>query len=175
MKLVNFEPERDFDLLYDFFSDTENLSKISFPILIRNKQEFDAFLHNKLTTTWHDFKMMIHGDKPVGFFFTHNHSSNHCYVSLGVFNSCQSSGYGAMLAALALECIFMQYPYERVFQNVFGFNSASLNLHRKSGIVKEVGVLPRVRYYRGEYYDMSIFAVERDEFFSSSIASKFVR
>lgn len=175
MNLVNFEPERDFDLLYDFFSDNENLSKISFPVLIRTKQEFDSFLHNKMTTTWRDFKIMVHSEKPIGFLFTHNHGSNHCYVSLGVFNSYQSSGYGAKLAALALDYIFTQYPYEHVFQNVFGFNSASLSLHRTSGIAKEVGILPRVRYYNGEYYDMHIFTVDRDVFLTSPIATKLTR
>lgn len=176
MKLVNFKAERDFDLLYDFFSDAENLSKISFPVLIRTKQEFDAFLRDKLSTTWREIKMMVSDDdKPIGFFFSHGHGSNHCYISVGVFTPYQSCGYGTIIAALALNYIFAQYPYERIFENVFGFNKASLDLHRESGIAKEVGILPKVRYYCGDYYDMHIFKVDRNDFFASPIATKFVR
>jgi len=176
MKLVNFEPERDFDLLYDFFSDTENLSKISFPVLIRNKQEFDSFLHDKLCSAWRDFKIMVSDSgASIGFFFSHSHGSNHCYISLGIFSPYQSSGYGAIFSALVLNYIFTLYPYERVFENVFEFNNASMDLHKACGIAKEVGVLPRVRFYKNDYFDMHIFTVSRDAFLTSPIATKFVR
>ena len=119
--------------------------------------------------------MVSDDDKPIGFFFSHGHGSNHCYISIGIFIPYQSSGYGTIIAALALNYIFSEYPYERVFENVFGFNKASLDLHRESGIAQEVGVLPRIRYYNGDFYDMHIFKVDRNTFFDSPIVAKFVR
>lgn len=164
MRLVNYSPEKDFELLYLFFSNDENLAKISFPVVIRNRQEFDEYFKMKLNTSWREFRILEVGDgKHVGFAFSHDHSANHAYLSVGLFDQFQHSGYGAILAMLMLRYLFDSYPIEHVFQNVFAYNKESLELNRQGG-AELVGTLPRIRFYQGDFHDMHIFATSRDRF-----------
>ncbi len=72
-------------------------------------------------------------------------------------------GYATEVIRLVLTYFFHELRYQKVNVEVYEFNTASLELHRKLGF-REEGRLRRTVYTGGQYYDEFLLGMTREEF-----------
>jgi len=72
-------------------------------------------------------------------------------------------GYASEAIRLVLRYFFRELRYQKVTVDVYAFNTASLELHRKLGFQEE-GRLRRMVYTDGNYHDAFILGMTVEEF-----------
>ena len=60
--------------------------------------------------------------------------------------------------------LFTYYNLNKIFTEVYEFNTPSIKLHNTFGFSKE-GHLKDYKYYNGKYHDMIIFSITRRNFY----------
>jgi methionyl-tRNA formyltransferase/RimJ/RimL family protein N-acetyltransferase len=75
----------------------------------------------------------------------------------------RGQGYGIEAVRLLLEFAFNDLNLHRVYLHVFNTNRIALNLYEKAGFKKE-GVLREAAHINGEYIDMSVMGILREEY-----------
>lgn len=75
----------------------------------------------------------------------------------------QRRGYAREAIRLLLRYYFNERRYQKVVIDVYSFNMASIALHESLGFVQE-GRLRRMMYTRGEYFDLLVYGLTREEF-----------
>ncbi|MCB9454200.1 MAG: GNAT family N-acetyltransferase [Anaerolineaceae bacterium] len=101
----------------------------------------------------------------VGTLNTH-HCSPRCgtfMYGLAVMPEHQRQGYGAEAVRLVLRYYFHERRYQKVNAEVYAFNEPSILFHQYLGFVQE-GRLRRMIYSGGEFHDVFIFGMTREEF-----------
>lgn len=72
-------------------------------------------------------------------------------------------GYAADALSIVLRYYFQERRYQKVNAEVYSFNSPSMALHERLGFVLE-GRLRRMIYSGGEFHDLLIYGLTREEF-----------
>ena len=72
-------------------------------------------------------------------------------------------GYGSEAIKLLLEFAFNQLNLNRIEIRVFSFNEQGIRCYKKCGFIEE-GCLRQAVYIDGEYHDIIILSVLREEF-----------
>lgn len=75
----------------------------------------------------------------------------------------RSLGYGSEAIKLLLEFAFNQLNLNRIEIRVFSFNEQGIRCYKKCGFIEE-GCLRQAIYIDGEYHDIIILSVLREEF-----------
>ncbi len=91
-----------------------------------------------------------------------NKDSGNAEVGLWISSDEQGKGYGTKAAKLITEYGFRELRLHRVYARVFEFNLASKKIWEKLGY-KEEGIMREHGYLDGEYRDMLIYGVLREE------------
>jgi len=72
------------------------------------------------------------------------------------------NGYGSEAAELLVQYAFEDWNMRRVFARAGAFNDASMGLLESLGFQRE-GRRRKAAYYRGDYYDMVLYGLLREE------------
>jgi RimJ/RimL family protein N-acetyltransferase len=72
-------------------------------------------------------------------------------------------GYATEAICIVLRYYFNELRYQKVNADVYSFNKRSIGLHQKMGF-KQEGVLRRMIYTNGQYYDTILFGMTDNEF-----------
>jgi RimJ/RimL family protein N-acetyltransferase len=103
--------------------------------------------------------------EPVGTIDTHN-----CKPHWGTFGYAvyvapehRCRGYAREAIQIVLRYYFHELRYQKVNIKVYANNSPSLTLHEKLGFVRE-GTLRRSLFQHGEYVDVALYGMTREEF-----------
>lgn len=102
----------------------------------------------------------------IGCIFLNNidylNRSAHCPTFIGAKEH-WNKGYATDARVLMLKYAFYDIGLERVWANVHEDNIGSLKMHEKCGYKKE-GVLRRASYVNGEFKDLVVLSVLKEEF-----------
>ncbi len=92
-------------------------------------------------------------------------------LGISIFNkNFWRKGYGTESLNLFLEYVFTVLGLHRIKSCVYAYNEGSLALHKKCGFVQE-GVERSATYKRGEYHDVVLFGLLKDEYKSKNVKS----
>lgn len=115
----------------------------------------------------HDFWFLIENrdQEVVGNLFTFD-----CNQRMGTFRYGidiaevhQRKGYGAETLYLVLGFFFRELRYQKVTIGVYSFNDKSIKFHEAFGFKRE-GLLRRMVYTKGSYFDEVYFGLTHEEF-----------
>jgi RimJ/RimL family protein N-acetyltransferase len=90
------------------------------------------------------------------------HRSAELQIRLGEVAS-RGIGYGTDAVSLLLDFAFRDLNLQRVYLHVFATNAAAIRVYEKAGFVRE-GVLRRAAHIDGEYVDVLVMGILRDEY-----------
>ena len=101
----------------------------------------------------------------VGSINTHDCQPRHGTFSyaLDIAAEHRRQGYASEAIGLVLRYYFHELRYQKANLKVFANNPASLALHERLGFVRE-GTLRRSLYQHGQYVDVVLFGMTREEF-----------
>ncbi len=78
----------------------------------------------------------------------------------------QRQGYASDAIRVVLRYYFEELRYQKATVHIYGFNEASIHLHERLGFQQE-GLLRRMVYTRGQFFDALVFGMTDDEFVAS--------
>ena len=112
---------------------------------------------NSYTDNYHDF---------IGFVIAYEYlpDDSHMKVSVYVKPEFQHGAYGLVAVVKFVDFLFTYYNLNKIFTEVYEFNTPSIKLHNTFGFSKE-GHLKDYKYYNGKYHDMIIFSITRRNFY----------
>jgi RimJ/RimL family protein N-acetyltransferase len=85
---------------------------------------------------------------------------------LGILPPYRRNGYASEAIALTLRYYFHERRYQKVNASVYSFNEPSIRLHERLGFALE-GRLRRNVYTLGQYFDLLLYGLTREEFEAS--------
>lgn len=108
---------------------------------------------------------LLESDKLIGSCQLHNINMVHRFAELQIRlgNVAErGKGLGTEALRLLLDFAFKDLNLHRVYLHVFGTNAAAIKMYEKVGFVRE-GVLSQAAYIDGEYLDVCVMGVLREE------------
>lgn len=170
LRLRPFQYEKDLECLYAYMYDPAKQALFSHKFQCNTINAFERWFTEMLHTSYHDFFMIeTAGQKTIGFTFSYEFFANdgHCKFTLCLFDGCTDLGYGVLAGAQMLDYLFSSYSLHQVFTTVFGYNLPCLSVHAHAGF-RKLGELPNYRFYKGSYYSLHYYVMEREVFYQSA-------
>lgn len=128
-------------------------------------QDFEGRFHDLLKHFYHDFFIVeTDSGEPMGMVYSYDLKSmdRHCKIAIYLSPKWRS-GHGALAAIQLLDYMFCRYPLKRVYCDIYSYNTESLACTLQCGF-EEIGRIPEYRYYNGEYHDLVLLTITREEF-----------
>ncbi len=131
---------------------------------------FDAMLERQGKDAYHFVICLLEEDRPIGTIglFAIDHVDGHAAVGIMIGEPDlwgQGLGTDALDALLAFG--FGELRLERIWLEVYDYNTRARRSYEKCGFVLE-GTLRRAIYRRGEYHDVHLMAILREEWAAPS-------
>lgn len=130
----------------------------------QHKAWFDAIQQQKTTVIFGI--RLLKGANLIGTCQLHNISGVHrtaeLQIRLGEKRE-RGRGYGTEAVRLLLDFAFKDLNLHRVYLHVFAVNEAALRVYEKVGFVRE-GVLRKAAHIDGDYVDIVVMGILRDEY-----------
>jgi len=167
VRLEAVEPE-DWKHFFQWKEDTyfeQTTDSIHFP---RSQEDFKKWTADcALAEPKNDeYRWVIenHQGEFVGTLNTHtcNPRNGTFQYGLGIRREYWRKGYATEAIKIVLRYFFDELRYQKVNALVYSFNEASFKMHRNLGF-REEGRLRRMVYTQGEYYDLIIMGLTREE------------
>lgn len=157
------DEEKDMDLLFQWRNDLTYLAlwmPQRYPV---SKEEFKAEFERFQRTIEHIRLIIIKDGKTVGTVYSYNCNLTHGWVYIATYlrPEFRKKGIGPKAWALFVEYLFDNFPFRKVYCDVYGFNNLSLST-LKSGSLEVQAQLPKHIFWQGLYYDMYIMALTRE-------------
>ena len=131
--------------------------------------EFDLWLQDRFKRYFHEFYVISDSEdcSMLGYIYSFEYFSSdmHCKLCLVIKKEYRNTGIGAEAAIRFMDELFRNYPLRKIFSTVFDYNKQSLMNNIQAGF-KEEGCFKEYRYYDGEFHDMHILSISRDDFYN---------
>ena len=163
VSLRNIDIGNDINIVYDCFSIYEQQKLISNRVIVKSKEDFKNWFVFQLKNYYHEFRIIEENKVAIGFCYSYDFFQDILKTVLYIKPEYQNSGAGVIAELLFLDELFRFYPLRKIYNHVYSYNSQSLKSHFSAGFVKE-GVLKEYRYYDGEYHDVYIMSLSRQDF-----------
>jgi RimJ/RimL family protein N-acetyltransferase len=162
----------NWEVFYQWDMDTDDarlLYEIPFPTL-RDRVQAWAETQAKSEAKQDNFDFQVErlDGEVVGTISTH-HCNPRCgtfMYGLAVLPPHRRKGYASEAVRLILRYYFEERRYQKVNAEVFNFNEPSKRLHERLGFVLE-GRLRRMIYTQGQFHDVLIYGLTKEEFEAS--------
>lgn len=164
IKLVPFSIVDDFDVVFDAYSNDKTQSLISNRVIIKSKEHFRDWLSFQLQNYYHEFKIITYDERKIGFCYSYEYIDGTIKTVMYINNEYQNTGLGALAEITFIDSLFNLYPIRKIYNHVYSYNKQSLNSHLKAGFETE-GKLIKYRYFSGNYHDVYILSITREEFY----------
>lgn len=169
LSMHNYVPGTDYGEVYRLFTaDTTNEMIISKPDH-NSMNIFQKWLDKKLEDEFNDFMIFRSEDNDfVGFAYSYDFQplNGHCVFTLAVKDKYQKLGMGGVVSIEFLKYLFSHYNLRKVYIHIYGNNDMSIRCAEGFGFELE-GVMKEYKYSNGEYVDLKIYAITRDDFLNS--------
>lgn len=164
IKLISFSINDDFEIVYKAFSNENTQYLISNRVIIKSKELFRDWLIFQLQNYYHEFKIVNYNDEKIGFCYSYEYIDGTVKTVMYIKDDYQDSGVGVLAEITFIDYLFKLYPIRKIYNHVYSYNEQSLNSHLKAGFITE-GKLLKYRYYAGNYHDVYILSITREEFY----------
>jgi RimJ/RimL family protein N-acetyltransferase len=169
IRLRGVEPE-DWDYFYQVDQESEMgqlLDEIWFPNTKARAREWTEARATRQSVENDEYLFMIEtlAGVTVGTISTHavNKRCGTFRYGVAIHSDHRRKGYGAEAIRLVLNYYFNERRYQKVTADVYSFNTPSMRLHERLGFTLE-GCLRRMIYTGGEYHDVLVYGMTREEF-----------
>ena len=166
IELVRFSDDYLSDI-YDVYGDQEQRLNVLPKKSYITREQFEANFKRHIEFKYTEFKIIKDdSNKFIGFVIAYEYlpDDGHMKVSVYVKPEFQHGAYGLIAVVKFVDYLFKFYNLNKLFTEVYDFNTPSIKLHDTFGFTKE-GHLKEYKYYNGEYHDMLIYAVTRETFY----------
>lgn len=164
IKLTSFSINDDFEIVFDAFSNTNTQSLISNKVIVKSKEFFRDWVIFQLQSYYHEFKIVNYNDEKIGFCYSYEYIDGTIKTVMYIKDEYQNSGVGVLAEIAFIDYLFNLYPIRKIYNHVYSYNEQSLNSHLKAGFNTE-GKLLGYRYYAGDYHDVYILSITKDDFY----------
>lgn len=126
-------------------------------------QEHIAWFEKLQSSKDRDYQLFCIADRPIGIVSLSGideHDKKQCIWGFYVGDAAVPKGSGLLLGYYGIEYAFNNYKIDKILSEVINFNVSSLNFHKKL-FFKEIGSLPKKILRDGEFFDISIFDLEK--------------
>lgn len=168
--LRKFNFRADVEDMFKIMTDPEDQMLFIRKIPFNTLPDFDMWMQNNFKTFYHEFNVITDkqsGYEFYGFVYSYDYSplDSHCKLCLVLQKQYRDTGMGAKVSIDFLDYLFTNYPLRKVFLTIYDYNKKSLESNLQAGY-KQEGVMKEYRYYNGNYYDLHILAMDREEFYT---------
>ena len=151
------------DLLFEWRNDLTHLAlwmPQRYPV---SKEEFKTEFERFQRTTEHIRLMIIRNGETVGTIYSYNCNLVHgwTYIATYLKPSSRNSGIGAKAWVLFVDYLFDNFPFRKVYCEVYGFNELSLSTLNSGGLEVQAQ-LPEHIFWKNKYYDMYTMTMTRE-------------
>lgn len=164
IKLIPFSIIDDFEIVFNAYSDENTQSLISNRVIVKSEQLFRDWLTFQLQNYYHEFKIVNYNNEKIGFCYSYEYIDGTIKTVMYIKDDYQDSGIGALAEITFIDYLLKLYPIRKIYNHVYSYNKQSLNSHLKAGFNTE-GKLQKYRYYAGNYHDVYILSITREEFY----------
>lgn len=172
-KVRPLSTETDVEHIYNVFADPEEQFRI-WPLSNFNSvtRFVKLFIHQEIIRHNDFFIIETSTGDFVGFIATYGYSSTAYHIKMMQFIGEKFRGTGvAYLSGIELvDWVFKKYKVNKIFTDIYGFNSTSLTYNYRMGFIEE-GRLPEYRYYKGKFWDLCILSIDKDNFYKNNKAA----
>lgn len=144
-----------------------NVDEIWFPNTQARAQQWAEELAKRQMVENDEYTFVIEtpAGVTVGTISTHAvHKRNGTFrYGLAIHPNHRRKGYAAEAIRLVLNYYFNERRYQKVNAEVYSFNTPSIYLHERLGFTLE-GCLRRMIYTGGEYHDVLVYGLTKEEF-----------
>lgn len=157
------DEDKDMDLLFQWRNDLNYLAlwmPQRYPV---SKEEFKAEFERFQRTIEHIRLIIVKNGETAGTIYSYNCNLIHGWVYIATYlrPEFRKKGIGPKAWALFVEYLFNNFPFRKVYCEVYGFNKLSLST-LKSGNLEVQAQFPEHIFWQGSYYDMYIMALTRE-------------
>jgi RimJ/RimL family protein N-acetyltransferase len=154
--------ESDYQSLYIWRNDTSSLFLWSQQRRLVSYSEFMRTVQQSDIDVW---LMIINkiSSAPVGFVYSFDAKpwDGHAFLAMYIDLSARGKRIGYEAGALFANYLFDYFPYEKLYADVFEFNSVSHSFMNNYGFVQE-GYFPKHRYFQGKHWGVYRLALYKD-------------
>jgi RimJ/RimL family protein N-acetyltransferase len=169
-ELVYLRPSERADVatFVRWFTDADvvrNLAMRAPMSLAAEEQWFDRMLAAQGTTDYHFVICLLADDRPIGTIGLHQVDQHNGTAEFGIAIGEKGEwgkGYGTDAARAICDFGFAELRLERIGLYVYAGNDRGRRAYEKAGFVHE-GTLRRAHFAEGDYHDMHVMALLRDE------------
>lgn len=156
--------KNDVRLLYDMMLGEDQYlfsTKLSFCTI----DKFEEWIIGQLKNSFHDFYVAEMDGIVIGYAHNYDFSliDSRCKIAIFTLPNYRKIGLGGLLAISFIKRLFVDYPLNKIYLDIYSYNNESIESNLKAGFVKE-GELPNYRYYDGTYHSMQILSMTREVF-----------
>lgn len=164
-KLRHFSFLTDENIVYSLFVDSDTQALFANAINIKSREDFKDWFHFQLMNHYHEFRMIEMDEKAIGFCYSYDYRTDGTVKTVVcILPEYREKGIGAMGELLFIDELLKTYPIRKVYNHIFSYNKQSLQSNLDGGFQIE-GQLKEYRYYNGEYSDLYILSIERNQFY----------
>lgn len=167
LKLVHYSKDY-FDFIYDCYQDYNSMYLFCNQLEIKSKNEFWDNFTNKMDKIYNQYMIIINkeNNNPIGFIYSYNYNTNNqtIYTAVYIIKKYRKGIVGATAGMIFYNYIFKIKPIRKIYCTIYEYNKESLNLLKTAGF-KEEGILKKHRYINGNYYNMYIMSLRRENLY----------
>lgn len=167
VQLIPYE-EKYFEYIYSCYQDYNSRYLFTNEMVINSKQYMWEYINDKIKSIYHEFMIIINNSTnlPIGFIYSYNYNvyNEYLYVAIFIQGESRNTVFGAEAGAAFFEYLFKHYPIRKVYCTVYDYNKNSIKFLKNAGFNTE-GVLKKHRYFNGNYHNMNIMSLYRDDLY----------
>lgn len=167
LRLIHYSKDY-FEFLYDCYQDYNSIYLFCNQLEIKSKNEFWNFLTNKMEKSYNEYMIIINKEnsRPIGFIYSYNYNTNNqtIYTAIYIIEKYRRGSIGATAGIIFYNYMFKTKPIRKIYCTVYEYNKESMNLLKTAGF-KEEGILKQHRYINGNYYNMHIMSLKRENLY----------
>lgn len=154
----------DINLLFEWRNNLSELAKWSLRRYPVTREEFQAEFEDLERRTVQMRLMIDVKGNTIGTVTSYDYNLVHgwTYVSTYLSPNSRVRGVGAIVWGLFAPYLFDNFPFRKLYTEIYGFNRLSLKTAQSADLTLEAQIKDRY-FWRGKYYDMYLFSLEREQ------------
>lgn len=164
---INNITDKEIDFLYDCHQDIKTRYLYSNDMSVKSRIGFIKDFQKKLNYKYHEFMLVknVENNEYIGFINSFRYSPNdgNLYTTICIISKYRNTIYGVQAGMTFYEYLFNKYTIKKIYCSVYNYNKMSMNFLKTAGFKIE-GILKSNKYFNGEYYDMYIYSLYKEDF-----------
>ena len=166
IKFRRYSEERDLERLFKVYSDYERQINLTATKPYNSIHQFAEEIKRNISYVYKElFIAYDEKNEYIGFVIAYDYSANDGTVKIVQYidEDFRGTPFAGLIAIKFMSTLFKYYPIRKIYSEVYGYNTESLNCHNSMGFIRE-GLYVDDHYYNGKYWDTSVFSFKREDF-----------